>query len=715
MADDYSKFQPETESLTGASDAYSGFEPLELDGTAAPGKLESFLRGSAEGATFGFDDKLGLSKEAREASKKANPLLHFAGEAVGAIAPMLVATPLAAVRGAGLLARGARALATPFTLGEANTLGQAVKQGTKLGTVYGGGSGAGHADVGEDDTLGGALAKRAEGAATGATLGAAVGAPLGVAGYGVSRLAQAVGGAREAARAETKDAGAGALTALSRALGRDRLSPQDLIDEISAAFPNSRTLTMPQIEKIVGMSNEGEQQKAIAAAIGVRPQAVGAYLKRLREAGQDAPLNIVDRAKLSGKPGAGENTEWTLRAASASPGEARAIARERLVERQVGQGQRLSDAITRHIGEPDFEARAAQLGSEIRARNDTLFDAARHVDAQMLALGNPLDLQPVLDAYAVKWVNSRGPIAEALNEAITAFRPTTVGIPGSRSTNPIGTLNEFMQAKDELAALFDKYRGNRRIQAELMKFKTDIYRAVEQHNPAWRIANDAAADGFAAERALDLGTEFAGRLNTKMRDHLAQFKDMSPPEQDLYRIGLARALNDRLANRQATHDLTSELRLPGARDALRTILGKKDAERFFRIVDQEAVTTQTYKSQFGSQTTPLKEAISDLNWAPQFESAWQMLSPRKIAEQVAIRAARQMQEGRNKQLLDILTTDDPIRQLDILRRAQGVHAALNAQSVIGTPAISSSGAFADALVGMRGERSAIPACNKVLP
>jgi len=126
--------------------------------------LESFLRGGAEGATFGFDDKLGLDKERREASRKANPWTHFMGEMAGTVLPMAVATPLAAVRGAGIAARVARGVATPLVPGEMATLGQSIGQGAKLGVTYGALSGAGHADVKEDDSLVQAGLKRAGGA-----------------------------------------------------------------------------------------------------------------------------------------------------------------------------------------------------------------------------------------------------------------------------------------------------------------------------------------------------------------------------------------------------------------------------------------------------------------------------------------------------------------------------------------------------------------------
>lgn len=112
----------------------------------APGLWESFGRGAAEGATLGFDDKLGLDKERREASKRANPWTHFLGEAAGSVVPMVAATLLptgasqaaAAGRGAQLLTKGAGLVRGALVPGEIASVGQAIGQGTKLGAVYGG-------------------------------------------------------------------------------------------------------------------------------------------------------------------------------------------------------------------------------------------------------------------------------------------------------------------------------------------------------------------------------------------------------------------------------------------------------------------------------------------------------------------------------------------------------------------------------------------------
>lgn len=681
--------------------SYAGFERV-----AEPGLAESFFRGAGQGVTLGFGDEIGLlSRERQEAARSANPWTYFLGEVAGSVAPMLGAAPIAAGRlGTSLVARGAQAVARPFAAGDMATLPRAVGQGAKLGASYGAVTGAGNADPSASASIPEAVGARLSGAVTGGVVGGGLGGVLGAATYPISRAAQSIGGARAAAEAELQGGyQGGALTAMSRAFERDRITPQDLIAQIRTEFPTDTAAaggpgvrwwgsgalpaaqrgvwTADMVEDVVRRSLSGEDAATISGALrqaaggnGPGESAVSRLLGELSER-HAVPLNIADRAKLT-RAGAGENTGWTLRAASATPGEPRALARERLVERQLGQGGRLDEAITRYVGTPDFDGRSAQLAEQVATRNAQLYDQAHNIDAQMIALGRTVGdaVQPVLDAHALKWVYSRGPTGSAIREAIEAFRPAELRPGQPPIDRPMGSLQEFMQAKQELQAILDKHVTNKSVMRELMSFKNDLYKAVGEFNPQWRVANDAAADGFAATRALNLGMEYAGRLGPQTREQLARYRNMSPPEQELYRVGVAQRLHERIMNRQETHDLTSELRLPATRQTLRTILGDDAANALFRRVDREFATTRTYREQFGSQTTPLREAIDELSWAPQMQSVWDLANPAKIAEQTAIWAARNWNEGRNQQLLNMLTTVDPIEQLAILRTVQPVNA-----------------------------------------
>ena len=765
---DYSGFVPVAEQQTSSSSAYAGFD--DVTGQPATGLMESFGRGALEGATFGFDDELGIQdKERREASRRANPWTHFMGEMAGTVVPMVGAAPLAAVRGAGLLARGARALGRPFALGPTDTLAQSVGQGVKLGASYGAMSGAGHTDTTDNRPDQSGLLERAGNAVVGGALGAGLGAPLGAAGHGVSRLAQSIGGAREAARAETRDAGSGALVALSRGIERDRLSPDDLINAIRAEFPDDTATagvahrffgdaTLPHdqrgvwtgnmVEETVRRAMAGEDANKISRALtaqaagkgkGPGPDSVQTMLDELAER-HLGPLNLVDRTALA-RTGSGQNTQMQMRAAAATPGEATSIARESLLERQVGSGGRMQDLFNRMLGSSDFDG--------VAARHRTAFaEAGERAYAPAFANERPFDLAPVFRRWEQQFDRMRGVVPDTVRQRLNAMMWQETDAAGNVVKIPPQGLQSAMYARQGLRDMIDELpQGNnlKRHLSQLYKEMTDV---MGKDNPDWVKANQLWRDGMAAEEALEAGARMSGRLNARSREGMAIFNsaradtaqaikevreankpinaaknqkgppptpaqasaletaqarlDAANARLELFKVGLVRALNDALMNKGETTNLTRELLLPGAKQMLRQILGKEDADQFFRVLQSEAAMQRTYQSQFGSQTTPLREAVDDLNWAPRFEAAWSNLGIGKVLQLASEYAARNINNARNQQLMKIYTETDPLKQLDVLRRAQGVHVARsNAKQIFGTPALASPAPVADALMGLR--------------
>lgn len=415
--------------------------------TNEPGKLETLARGAADAATFGFDDKLGLDKERREAAKKANPWTYFMGELAGGLLPMVATGGIgAAAKGAGTLAKVGRGVAGLMTPGEINTLGQAVGQGAKLGTVYGGLSGAGHADVKPEDSWGEAAKKRAVGAGIGAAEGAVVGPALGAVGHGVFRGGQYLGGLRALSEGETAGNGVGALKTATRKLEEDRITPQQLIDQIRGEFPddsaaaglskrfwgglqNKQPITADQVEETVRRAMQGESATDISAALkaanggnGPGESAVQSLLDELAER-HLGPLNLVDRASLA-RRGAGDSTQMTMRAAAATPGEHLGIARENLLERQVGAQGRLQQLFERMLGTSDFETAASRHDASLAAAGEKAYGAA-------MANEQPFDLLPIVRQYQAEFDNRRGPVPEGVIRALnslTVKKPTTAGV-----------------------------------------------------------------------------------------------------------------------------------------------------------------------------------------------------------------------------------------------------------------------------------------------
>lgn len=209
MADDdnmFAEFAGEPGAVAPAPDKPASDNMFAEYASPQVGLWDSFVAGNVEGASFGT---MG-DRAHRDASRKANPWTHFMGELTGSSVPMVAATLLptgagqvaAAGRASNLLSKGAGLVRSALVPGEVSTLGQAAVQGTKIGGVYAGLSGAGHTDVKDDDTTTDVLARAGGNALKHGALGMALGAPLGVAGYGASK---AVGAMLNRTMPELKD------------------------------------------------------------------------------------------------------------------------------------------------------------------------------------------------------------------------------------------------------------------------------------------------------------------------------------------------------------------------------------------------------------------------------------------------------------------------------------------------------------------------------
>lgn len=720
------------------------------------GVLESLGRGAVEGATFGFDDKLGFDKERREQSRKENPWTHFAGELVGGIAPVVASGGAAAglragatavpalARGATGLARGIEATMLPGEIGGGLS---AAGQGAKLGATYGALSGAGHADVAESDDLLDSAGKRALSAVKGSAVGAVLGAPLGVAGHAIGRSAQHMLGARAAAAAETQDAPSGALMALNRSLERDRITPDDIIAQIRSEFPddtataggrrfwgNRQPWTADQVEHVVRRAIDGETAQEISQGMranGAGPgrQAVQTLLDEM-ENRHLGPLNLVDRAGMM-RTGSGDNTQMTMRAAAATPGQAKAEARENLLERQVGSRDRMLNAIERQIGSTDFDGVLAQHEARMDAAQQAAYNTARQNE-------QPFDLQPILNRWTANYPPTRrGPIPEAVHSAIDAFVEHVpvlnqqTGAVVTHQLRPPQTLQQFIDARQNLLAEAMRLSpgvpkgrmlamNDDRItpaSRRIMGLRGELSAEVRRTNPDWGVANDLTRDGMAATEAAEAGARQALRLNAKSRDNLREYTeaqdlirrgrqagnqamiDAGQARVDMFRVGLVRKIHDELANKPDTHNLTRELRLPSARHIIEEVLGHDDAARLYGVIDAEHAMHRTYSSQFGSQTTPLREAIDDLNWAPRLMSKWELLNPRKATEAAADWLASRVNAQRNQAMMPLLTETNPARQLDTLRAVQQVNQARQfGDNTVRRPLIASSGSASNASV-----------------
>ena len=659
-------------------------------GTAKPepmGKLESLGRGITEGATFGFDDKLGMSRDAREKSKSDNPWTHFAGELIGGIAPAL-ATGGASAAVAGGRTIGAKVAQTalrPFVAAPTATLGQAVAQGAKVGGSYGALSGAGHSNDGDWTDL-------ATGAAKGFAVGGAIGAGIGPIGYKIGEKAAIA----RAANNEMANADTASLSAIDRALARDRIDPTTLRQQIEV--PQYGKLTSEQISDIAARVGQGEVLQDVAASVGVSPAAARKALTAFNE--QNAtPLSIVDRARLTG-PAGGENTSWTLRAGMASPGEGRAVAAETLTQRQMDQPGRLVDAADKIVASGNPEARQAAMAQ-----------AEKQAYGNAYASEQPFDLSPTLQNFAQRYEGRGTGIATNMQKAVENFSETMPGRPPTYQ--PFKKLEHFQEAKADLdqqiAQSFVDGRATP-LTKRLMELKTQLMDEVSTTNPAWRSANDMFAENAAARRLFGDAQTEGFRLTGDSRKELANMarlnqtvasrkatpeaKAAAQAQIEMYRDGLAEAIRNTVMNKSETGDHVAKLLTPAARHIMTTTLGKKDAEALIKVLRQEQAITSSYRGLGGSQTTPLREAIDELNGPALISGAMDMLNPRALLSALVAKGSAKLSEARNNRMVPMMVESDPIKQLSILRDVETMRGARQSG---GTTGVGPAGAVSNAM------------------
>lgn len=631
-----------------------------------------------------YDNALNDERDAYREFSDENPVTSFVAGLAGGIAPAIAAPGLAGVR----------------YLQAAKTAGQAAQRGAAVGAGYGAVSGFGS---GGGETAGEGLGNRLASGVVGSALGAGLGAGGGYVGH---RVGEAIAGAKQA-RAEVDQSG-GAYNAAAKALGRDRVDPADLRDTM---LPKVGTKVSKDVAAdIVRLADSGQDQAAIAKQTGLSPKTVGSYQRSFREL-NETPLTIVDRAALA-SPGSGQNVQWSMRAAAATPGEARTQAAERLTERQVGQSGRLVDAFQKYIGDGDLEGRIAQLQETVRNQERAAYKAA-------YASEQPFDLMPVVNNWNQRIAKDRGPLGRALGEAVDAFFDETqvqnqMGTGSFKRLDIAKNLQRFQQGKENLDYLIEQsFKDGRatRLTRMLTQLKGDLMGEVRKTNPAWSQANDLFADGRAADKALTAGEALATTMGSKSREALKSFDKMDATQKELFRQGFSRMLQDRAINKPDGHDVTAQLRTGAARGIIRRVmdrgsapsgLSKKDAnawnaarrqersnaDALLRVINEEAAGTRTFRAlQGGSQTTPLKEAIEDLNAPAYLTSALSYLNPRALGQEVLSQVARRVYSGRNSALMEMLTETNPVKQMEVLEAIQRYSAAR-----------SSGGSAADTLI-----------------
>lgn len=335
----------------------------------------------------------------------------------------------------------------------------------------------------------------------------------------------------------------------------------------------------------------------------------------------------------------GDAGQRQLRAVVAVPGRGSAVARHALESRQKGTGNPFAVKQSGEMGQRerllDQYARAMKIKTA-----DSAYNTGKSVAAEQKRLSAP--------AYKKAWETSEDfdlsvPISRMMEEmayleggrlnvarrAINMFYDKS-----GKNLRPLGRADElrrFDSAKRGLDDMIKTLRqsGRNEMAALIDRFRSELLDAVHggsttspTRNVAYSNARGLYAGSARMREAIDFG-------RTSLREGgeatAEQFRELSPGEQQMFRIGQFEDVRKTLGRQAPGHDAAKMFNVPNNQDLLREVFPRaksrkakvKPSEQFGELVARERRGNETRNFALsGSRTTPLAEDVADLTgWA----------------------------------------------------------------------------------------------------
>ncbi|MGY2995446.1 hypothetical protein [Mesorhizobium sp. URHB0026] len=226
-----------------------------------------------------------------------------------------------------------------------------------------------------------------------------------------------------------------------------------------------------------------------------------------------------------------------LSTAARNPHEGRQALIETLQQRQMGQGDRLANALSEGFAAPDTAAqRAASLTSARSAAADANYAAARNGAGPVDVSGAINAANDILTPGVTRLANPGSGIADDSMEGAIRRARSLLTDGQSQVTDFNSVLRAKQDIADQIAVAQRSGRGN---QVRLLsQINNQLDSALEGASPGYRQANDTFRTQSRVIDAVDTGSGAAsGR--TRAADNIQTFGSLSPDEQNAFRAGYA--------------------------------------------------------------------------------------------------------------------------------------------------------------------------------
>lgn len=613
-------------------------------------------------ASQAYSDAAERIRAERRVARADNGWIGTAGEIVTGLAS---GGPLNALRGQAV--RTAAPIAQSF--------------GSRVGraAAYGGGFGAASGFAqGEGGLINRGLSAGAAGL-TGAVVGPLISEvvlPVG------GRVAGAIGDAARYSRnalASVRNPERAAVRNVADRLVASGVDPAQLRQAVSpAASANlqARGITEEQMAELISRGLRGEPAAQIAADFGMSPQTVTRYVNLYRT-NNPTPMNIIDLTKETVGEGA-SGPVWRLgRAANSLAGDDAAEASQALISRQETQPGRVSGIARQAVGGRDYEstltAGRQRLSQEANQAYRQFYDEPSLFINQLGDLmDDPLFRRANIAAQRQARIDV---IAQNQRAARTGGtqQPVPTVDPGAEEFTP--QMLDYIQRQLRIAS--EGFASNPTAARHARNLREVFLDRIEGHYPTFQPIRQAYAQAqgeFGEDGALLAGRELTNRLGERTDEALRDFNMMTPAQQELFRLGFARKIQDDAANTQAGAAAANKYNTGAFREIVSRIFrGDRDLQRqgeaLVRNMRREAITTKTKNDVLaGARTAELE---SDMGRQMETaKTAANALTGRfmQVLNDLSTRLTTQLGRRGATEVNRILTMTEPDQMLPMLNR-----------------------------------------------
>ena len=448
-----------------------------------------------------------------------------------------------------------------------------------------------------------------------------------------------------------------------------------VLGNIGARIQN-RGVTREQIADIISRQMQGETADAVARRHGIAGTTARSYYNLYQER-NPTPMNVIDMTKELAGEGASSPVTRLGRAAYSLSGDESGDAAQALVSRQELQPGRVSGIARRSVGGQDFETtRTAGLQnlSDEAAQNYRAF--YRQPDLAIDQLGDLMQ-DPLFRRANIQ--AQRQARIEAIRRNQQAARrgapqePVLEVDPDNQVFSP--DMLDLIQRQLRIAS--EGFASNPNSARHARNLRQVFLDRIEDHYPDFRRIRQSYAEGmgeFGADGALNAGRELTQRLGERADDALRDFRQMTPAQQELFRLGFARKIMDDAANKVEGTAAANRYGTGAFREIVRRIFsGDRDlrarGERLIRDLRRESITTKTKNDVLaGSRTAELESDMGRIQEG--VKTAADLATGRfgKLLENLSNRLETQLGREGATEVMRVLTETDPAQLLPILNR-----------------------------------------------